>query len=125
MRPLTPSSSSSASHNRTNRHPPKSPHLSPDSPDDHPHSPTQFNRKPPSCESFLHFRESCGTIGEGDDEMSEVLVGGGLELKRSSSIDRMSLVTWNAGLLDYRLCGCTLYQNPPFTELRLAHIPRK
>eukprot|EP00918_Siedleckia_nematoides_P044529 GHVU01097369.1.p1 GENE.GHVU01097369.1~~GHVU01097369.1.p1 ORF type:complete len:395 (-),score=32.08 GHVU01097369.1:663-1712(-) len=38
-------------------------------------------------------------------------------------IDKLSLMTFNAGLLDYKLCKVTLYQNPPFTNTRLQSIP--
>ncbi|KAK6588069.1 sphingomyelinase C precursor [Cryptosporidium xiaoi] len=37
--------------------------------------------------------------------------------------DQISFLTFNAGLLEYRLCGVKLYQNPPYTAHRLLQIP--
>lgn len=37
--------------------------------------------------------------------------------------DRISFLTFNAGLLEYRICGVKLYQNPPYTSHRLLQIP--
>ncbi|KEP66859.1 UNVERIFIED_CONTAM: endonuclease/exonuclease/phosphatase family protein [Hammondia hammondi] len=38
-------------------------------------------------------------------------------------VDSINIVSFNAGLLEYRLCGIQIYQNPPFTRRRLSHIP--
>lgn len=38
-------------------------------------------------------------------------------------LDELSLLSFNAGLLEYKLCGLRVYQNPPFTQRRLHHIP--
>lgn len=40
-------------------------------------------------------------------------------------LDELSLLSFNAGLLEYKLCGLRVYQNPPFTQRRLHHIPGK
>ncbi|EEA06268.1 endonuclease/exonuclease/phosphatase family protein [Cryptosporidium muris RN66] len=37
--------------------------------------------------------------------------------------ESLSFLTFNAGLLEYRLCGIKLYQNPPYTAHRLLQIP--
>ncbi|KAJ1613086.1 sphingomyelinase C precursor [Cryptosporidium canis] len=37
--------------------------------------------------------------------------------------DKISFLTFNAGLLEYRVCGVKLYQNPPYTSHRLLQIP--
>eukprot|EP00917_Polyrhabdina_sp_WS-2016_P015962 GHVP01034596.1.p1 GENE.GHVP01034596.1~~GHVP01034596.1.p1 ORF type:complete len:558 (-),score=94.50 GHVP01034596.1:513-2186(-) len=37
--------------------------------------------------------------------------------------DKITIITFNAGLLEYRLCGATWYSNPPFARQRLAHLP--
>lgn len=41
------------------------------------------------------------------------------------AVDTLNIVSFNAGLLEYRLCGIQIYQNPPFTRRRLSHIPGK
>ncbi|CBZ53789.1 endonuclease/exonuclease/phosphatase domain-containing protein [Neospora caninum Liverpool] len=41
----------------------------------------------------------------------------------NSPVDSINIVSFNAGLLEYRLCGIQVYQNPPFTRRRLSHIP--
>lgn len=38
-------------------------------------------------------------------------------------LDELSVLSFNAGLLEYKLCGLRVYQNPPFTQRRLHHIP--
>ncbi|CDJ36606.1 endonuclease/exonuclease/phosphatase domain-containing protein, putative [Eimeria mitis] len=38
-------------------------------------------------------------------------------------LDELVLLSFNAGLLEYKLCGLRVYQNPPFTQRRLHHIP--
>lgn len=43
----------------------------------------------------------------------------------SARLDELSLLSFNAGLLEYKLCGIRVYQNPPFTQRRLHHIPCK
>eukprot|EP00914_Ancora_sagittata_P014884 GHVO01029231.1.p1 GENE.GHVO01029231.1~~GHVO01029231.1.p1 ORF type:complete len:629 (+),score=97.78 GHVO01029231.1:876-2762(+) len=39
------------------------------------------------------------------------------------TIDRLTLLTFNAGLLEYKLCGINMYANPPFAKHRVLHIP--
>ncbi|EZG62259.1 endonuclease/exonuclease/phosphatase domain protein [Gregarina niphandrodes] len=41
----------------------------------------------------------------------------------AGGIDRLSLVTFNAGLLQFKLLGVSWYKNPPFTNRRLRKIP--
>ncbi|PHJ17726.1 endonuclease exonuclease phosphatase family protein [Cystoisospora suis] len=41
----------------------------------------------------------------------------------TAAVDTLNIVSFNAGLLEYRLCGLQIYQNPPFTRRRLSHIP--
>ncbi|KAK2197370.1 bifunctional Endonuclease-exonuclease-phosphatase superfamily/Endonuclease-exonuclease-phosphatase [Babesia duncani] len=40
-------------------------------------------------------------------------------------LDSFSMLTFNAGLLEVRMLGMQLYQNPSFTEKRLKYIPRE
>ncbi|KAF8820249.1 endonuclease/exonuclease/phosphatase family protein [Cardiosporidium cionae] len=46
---------------------------------------------------------------------------GGKEM--SKEVDTLTLLSFNTGLLEYRLFGAKLYQNPPFTQQRLLHLP--
>lgn len=41
----------------------------------------------------------------------------------SSLYDLLSLITFNAGLMEYKLFGMTLMANPPFIAERLKKIP--
>ncbi|XP_026189759.1 uncharacterized protein LOC34620347 [Cyclospora cayetanensis] len=41
----------------------------------------------------------------------------------SERLEELSVLSFNAGLLEYKLCGLRIYQNPPFTQRRLHHIP--
>lgn len=43
----------------------------------------------------------------------------------SATLDKLVLMTFNAGLLEYRLGGVTWYSNPPFTKRRLYQMARK
>ncbi|KAL8427981.1 hypothetical protein Efla_004239 [Eimeria flavescens] len=69
----------------------------------------------PSCGS-----EAASTAGDVPLSASarEVTSGGAEE-----RLDELSLLSFNAGLLEYKLCGVRVYQNPPFTQRRLHHIP--
>lgn len=40
-------------------------------------------------------------------------------------LEKLTILSLNAGLLEYRLGGLTWYRNPPFTKRRLYHIARK
>ncbi|AFZ80198.1 hypothetical protein BEWA_030510 [Theileria equi strain WA] len=40
-------------------------------------------------------------------------------------LESFSMLTFNAGLFEFRLFGMGLYHNPPFTTKRLKHIPGK
>jgi len=54
--------------------------------------------------------------------------GGGAVGEASSSssqqVKQLILLTWNCGLLDYKLFGCvSVYSNPPHADLRLPYMP--
>ncbi len=37
---------------------------------------------------------------------------------------KLKLLTYNVGLLTFKICGCiTLFANPPFDEIRIPHVP--
>lgn len=44
--------------------------------------------------------------------------------EKEESIDNLVFMTFNVGLLEYRLGGISWYRNPPFTKRRLYHIAR-
>lgn len=48
-----------------------------------------------------------------------------VEHRVSTTLDKLVLMTFNTGLLEYRMGGVTWYSNPPFTKRRLYHIARK
>lgn len=53
--------------------------------------------------------------------------GSSFEDTRSSDgrLNELTVLSFNAGLLEYKLCGMRVYSNPPFTQRRLVHMPRK
>ncbi|ANQ07362.1 Endonuclease/exonuclease/phosphatase domain containing protein [Plasmodium coatneyi] len=38
-------------------------------------------------------------------------------------LKNLSFMSFNTGLLEYKICGVCIYQNPPFISSRLMHIP--
>ncbi|CAG9480331.1 unnamed protein product [Plasmodium vivax] len=38
-------------------------------------------------------------------------------------LKNLSFMSFNTGLLEYKICGVCIYQNPPFISNRLLHIP--
>lgn len=42
-----------------------------------------------------------------------------------SLFDNFSILTWNAGLMEYKMCGMTCMANPPFISERLKRLPGK
>ncbi|KAH0478488.1 MAG: hypothetical protein KVP17_005180 [Porospora cf. gigantea B] len=40
-----------------------------------------------------------------------------------AQVDCLTILTFNAGLLDYRVCGISVYTNPAFASRRLGHMP--
>ncbi|KAI4839301.1 hypothetical protein MKS88_001849 [Plasmodium brasilianum] len=38
-------------------------------------------------------------------------------------LKNLSFMSFNTGLLEYKICGICIYQNPPFISSRLLHIP--
>ncbi|PFH37276.1 hypothetical protein BESB_037340 [Besnoitia besnoiti] len=69
-------------------------------------------------------RASTSSIGSGGHPSPLHSPGGALEPPADGArVDTLNIVSFNAGLLEYRLCGLQIYQNPPFTRRRLTHIP--
>ncbi|KJP89453.1 hypothetical protein AK88_00896 [Plasmodium fragile] len=41
----------------------------------------------------------------------------------NNMLKNLSFMSFNTGLLEYKICGVCIYQNPPFISNRLLHIP--
>ncbi|CDJ42675.1 endonuclease/exonuclease/phosphatase domain-containing protein, putative [Eimeria tenella] len=75
------------------------------------------SRSPPDAQSARTDETEAATPSRGASTMQ------GDDRTTQTRLDELSLLSFNAGLLEYKLCGLRVYQNPPFTQRRLHHIP--
>ncbi|EUD67883.1 hypothetical protein C922_01495 [Plasmodium inui San Antonio 1] len=74
-----------------------------------------------------HIRSNCRSSSGCSDQRNDQTGKDERDEKNLRIMNKMlknlSFMSFNTGLLEYKICGVCIYQNPPFISNRLLHIP--